>query len=84
MNNFSASDYNNIVGTWDLLKDNESLDLIGYKIINHNHDENNGPSNSIPETFDARYNWFECVSISHIWNQGNCAADWVGILHFGF
>ncbi|XP_050424198.1 cathepsin B-like cysteine proteinase 4 [Adelges cooleyi] len=28
------------------------------------------------EDFDARNHWFECESISHIWNQGNCAADW--------
>lgn len=34
-------------------------------------------TNAMPESFDARTHWFECPSISHIWNQGNCAADWV-------
>lgn len=41
-----------------------------------NYPENND-SNEMPESFDARYHWFQCSSISHIWNQGNCAADWV-------
>lgn len=35
-----------------------------------------------PESFDARYHWFHCPSIGHIWNQGNCAADWVKYLLF--
>lgn len=35
----------------------------------------------MPETFDARNKWFECVSIAHIWNQGICAADWVCIFY---
>lgn len=34
-------------------------------------------TNGIEESFDARFHWFNCPSISHIWNQGNCAADWV-------
>lgn len=41
-----------------------------------NDREENDESN-YEESFDARYHWFECPSISHIWNQGNCAADWV-------
>jgi len=51
------------------------IDIIGHK--EDNHDANG--INDFPENFDARNHWFECVSISHIWNQGNCAADWVCI-----
>ncbi|XP_050423966.1 cathepsin B-like cysteine proteinase 4 [Adelges cooleyi] len=28
------------------------------------------------EFFDARDEWFHCPSLWHVWNQGNCAADW--------
>lgn len=40
------------------------------------NDNNEDETNSTPEFFDARFHWFECPSISHIWDQGNCAADW--------
>jgi len=43
----------------------------------NDRENDDGDANQTPESFDARYHWFDCVSISHIWNQGNCAADWV-------
>ncbi|XP_022174317.1 cathepsin B-like [Myzus persicae] len=73
INQLGTSDYKNIVGTWGFQKNGKEIDIIGRKDNNHGTDDG---SNDMPETFDARNKWFECVSIAHIWNQGNCAADW--------
>ncbi|CAH1725050.1 unnamed protein product [Aphis gossypii] len=72
INHFSTSNYKNIVGTWGHQQNDKMIDIIGHKEDNHDANGFNG----FPENFDARNHWFECVSISHIWNQGNCAADW--------
>lgn len=38
--------------------------------------------NGLPKNFDAREKWPKCKStISHIYDQGNCGACWVGESH---
>jgi len=61
---------------WIGLEHIDGVPVKGGDCDNDNEDDG-GDANETPETFDARYHWFNCTSISHIWNQGNCAADWV-------
>lgn len=75
-NDFVKSDYENVAGTWGLHHHDKQFDMIRHKWEN-NPDDTGDQSNSMPERFDARLHWFQCESIGHIWNQGNCAADWV-------
>lgn len=60
-------------------KFDKSIELIKHKENREDDDESN--NDGMVENFDARNKWFECTSISHVWNQGNCAADWVNIFY---
>ncbi|CAL8105585.1 unnamed protein product [Calicophoron daubneyi] len=48
----------------------EMITKVGYKQVAY--DENQ----VIPEEFDARQQWPNCISIKTIWNQGECGSCW--------
>lgn len=83
------NDYKKLVGSFhdpvgaDGILDPFDRDVFGDDVKGGDCDTNDdgGDTNGIEESFDARYNWFQCPSISHIWNQGNCAADWVRYIY---
>ncbi|XP_060875895.1 uncharacterized protein LOC132949133 [Metopolophium dirhodum] len=82
INSFHTNDHKKLVGTfyhpeWIGLE-HETFDGVPVKggDCDNDNEDDGGDANETPETFDARYHWFNCTSISHIWNQGNCAADW--------
>ncbi|CAH1725047.1 unnamed protein product [Aphis gossypii] len=79
VNSFHTNDHKKLVGTFyhpdaDIL-DHEAFESTAVNGGDCDND-GDGDANEVPESFDARYHWFDCTSISHIWNQGNCAADW--------
>ncbi|VVC31898.1 Peptidase C1A, papain C-terminal,Cysteine peptidase, asparagine active site [Cinara cedri] len=85
INSFHTNDYKKLVGSFHYpdgageILDQYDRDVFGDNVGGNDCDTNNDDDddfNGIAESFDARYHWFECPSISHIWNQGNCAADW--------
>lgn len=88
INSFHADDHRKLLGTFhhpDSAGGGRGAaapglydgDLIGGQRDDCGGNDGDDETNSTPEFFDARYHWFECPSISHIWDQGNCAADWV-------
>lgn len=80
LNHFHTGDHKKLVGTFrhpNSFVGGELIDGGNGGDCDTNRKRDDDQTNAYPEYFDARYHWFDCPSISHIWNQGNCAADWV-------
>jgi len=85
INSFHTNDYKKLVGTFHHTEvDGQVLDPFDRDVFGDDikksdceTDGEDSDTNGVEESFDARFHWFDCPSISHIWNQGSCAADWV-------